>query len=351
MKITKTLILLSAIFFYASNIFSQTPNWINSEYRSNKYPENVFLTSFAQDEKLSQETSSQALERVKEIARSDISKNLITKIKSINKLDIEDITINDSESFKEIFKSSIKTESSAEINGLKTESYFDEKEKRVYAFSFANKFEIIGYYKASIGMNMQQIGGLINAAKQFLIDSEKMKAKEEYLKTVPIFAKVEYAQGLLIALDKNADENNLQTSKSIELQNLVKRELAELEQAIFVKLKCNAVLFTDTITLLENKIKSLLAENGCSFSEDEEKADWIIKIDAKAREFNNLNSNIYFSYVDAIVKLTKRAANKNVYNDEISKKGGSNSYKDAGKKAYSDLSKDIVSNILKWIIN
>ena len=349
MRDVNRVFLLIVFFSHSLNLFAQTPKWISANYRSMKYSEEVYLTAFTQDEKYSSETRAEALDRVKDIARSDIAKNLITKIESVNKLYTEDITVGNSESFKEIFKTAIKTETNAEINGIKTDSYYDEPENSVYAFAYANRYQIMGYYNANIGMNIQQVEGHIAAAEQFVAVAEKAKAKKEYLKTVPLFAKIEYAQGLLIAVDKNADENSLQTKKSINLRNKVNKALAELEQGIYVLIQCKAQLFDYSSSILENKLKSQLAKQGCSFTTDKEEADWILTIDAKARKFTNPHSNIYFSYVDAIVNLVKKHKNQNVYQDEISQKGGSRAYKDAAKEAYNEISGVIAENILKWI--
>ncbi len=345
----KNVILVIFILSYSLNVVAQAPKWLNANYRSMKYSGEVYLTAFTQDEKYSSETRAEALDRVKDIARSDIAKNLITKIESVSKLYIEDVTVGNSESFKEIFKTAIKTETKADINGIKTDSYYDEEKNSVYAFAYANRYQIMGYYNANIGMNIQQVEGYIAAAEQFVAVSEKSKAKKEYLKTVALFAKLEYAQGLLIAVDKNADENSLQTKKSINLRNKVNKALAELEQGIYVLIQCKAQLFDYENSILENKLKSQLAKQGCSFTTDKEEADWIITIDAKARKFTNPHNSIYFSYVDAVVNLVKKHKNQNVYQDEITQKGGSRDYKAAAKKAYQEIAGVIAKNILKWI--
>ncbi len=345
----KNVILLVLIICYSINTYGQQPKWLSPDYRAIKYSEEVFLTSFTQDKKQAGETMADALDRVKDIVRADIAKNVITKIESVSKLYSEDKTINNSETFVEVFQSAIKTETNAEINGIKIDNYFDTENNAVYAIAYANKFEIIGYYKANISLNIQQIEGHIMAAEQLLAASEKSKAKKEYLKTVPLFAKLEYAQGLLIAIDKTTDENSLQTKKSIDYRIKVSKALAELEQGIYIYIECDSQLFENPSTLLENKLKSQLAKQGCSFTRNLNEADWIINIEASARKFSNPNQGIYFSYVDANINLTKKLGNKNVYQDEVKQKGGSRGYKEAAQKAYEEIAMVLATNFLKWI--
>lgn len=347
--LTKYLLLL-AVLMLSMNAYSQnTPFWIESSWRQTNYPADGYLTGFAQDVKANNETVAQAEERVKTLAAGYLAKNVIATIQTVSDAYSRSVEYGSNESIQKTFETQTRAETDATINGIKTDSYYDAKNNYVYAFSYVNRYEVIGYYKAQINMLIQQIEGYIAAAAQFKEKAENLKAEAEYNKTIPLFAKIEYAQGLLTAIDKNVDDSGLQMQKSVALRNNVVQALADLEQGISIFIRCNAQLFGTATPLLENKLKAQLAENNCSFVADSTQADWLIIIDAKAEEYNNAY-NTFYSYVNATISLEKRYNRQQVYHDEIRQKGGSaKDYNDAATKAYNDIASKISEQILTYI--
>lgn len=325
------------------------PAWMVQAWRAEQYPANVFITGFAQDNKKSKETLAEATERLKNLARANLSTSILASVKSVSENYIQSVLEGESESIKEKFEYQTNISTDLEINGIHAESY--SKNNTVYGFAFANKYEIIGYYKANLNMQVQQIEGLINTAVELEQKREKSKAKAEFNKTLPIFIELTKAQGILSAVDKNISDDDLKMQKTMELYNEVVQANARLAQGILVYIVSSEDLFGEEINSLENSLKAILAVNDCSFTIVEEEADWKLHIRAKSREYNYSNK-IYFSYVDAEVQLFKAPSDKHVYQNEISNKGGhSLSYKAAAKIAYEEISDTISKEILKWINN
>jgi len=325
------------------------PAWMMEGWRSEQYPTSVYITGFAQDGKNNKETIAEATERVKNIARANLSEGIIASVQSVSDSYSQSVLEGDKETVKETFKSEIQVSTNLEINGIRVESFV--KDNIVYGFAYANKYEIIGYYKSNLNMQIQQIEGFINTALELEKNNEKNKAKAEFEKALPLFDQVKTAQGILSALDKNATDDDLKMKKTMELYNEVIQAKARLAQGIFVYINSNELIFGEETTALENHLKAILAENGCSFTEDEITADWKIDIIASSREYNYSN-NVYFSYVDAEVKLFKAPSDKHVYQNEFTQKGAhSKSYRFAAKNAYDEISKPISEKILTWINN
>ncbi len=344
-----SLILINIIILPAILHAQDTPNWTKESYRSAKYPVHTYITGYAHDIKSKDESLAEATERIKNMASGNLAKNIITTIKTVSKNYVQSIEYENNEDFRQTFESETQSETNAKINGIKTLEYHNPKTGHLYAFSYANRYEVIGYYKANINMHLQQINGFITTADEFSRTSEKIKAEQEYLKTIPLFAKIEYAQGLLLALDKSADESSVKIKQTIELRNKVLQALSELKQGIFVHINVSASLFGDSNDLLENKLKAELSANKCSFVQDKNKADWLVTIIASSRKGSNAHG-LFFSYVDAKVSLKKAYNNQHVYQDEIKQKGGSgNGFEDAAKKAYESIAPKIAKNLLKWI--
>lgn len=325
------------------------PAWMVQAWRAEQYPANVFITGFAQDNKKSNETLAEATERLKNLARANLSTSILASIQSVSENYIQSILEGDSEAIKEKFEYKTNISTDLEINGIHADSYV--KNGTVYGFASANKYEIIGYYKANLNMQIQQIEGLISTAAELEQKREKSKAKAEFKKTLPIFTEITKAQGILSAVDKNITDDDLKMQKTMKLYNEVVQANARLAQGILVYIVANEDLFGAETNSLENNLKAILAENSCSFTKAEEEADWKIFIKATAREYNYSNK-IYFSYVDAEVQLFKAPSDKHLYQNEFSYKGGhSLSYKAAAKKAYEEISDTISKEILKWINN
>lgn len=325
------------------------PAWMMQSWRTEQYPSNVFITGFAQDEKNSNESLSEATERLKDLARANLSESILASVKSVNENYKQSITENGSETITEKFQTKTNVSTDLEINGIRVESYI--KDKIIYGFAHANKYEIVGYYKANLNMCVQQIEGFISTATELEEKREKIKAKVEFNKTLPVFTELTKAQGILSAVDKNITEDDLKMEKTMSLYNEIVQANARLEQGVYVYIFTNEEIFGEKTIAIENHLKAILAENGCSFTTDENEADWKVMINAKSREYN-LSNKVYFSYVDAKVELYKAPSDKHVYQNEFTQKGAhSKSYGAAAGNAYNEVSKPISEKILTWINN
>jgi hypothetical protein len=108
-----------------------------------------------------------------------------------------------------------------------------------------------------------------------------------------------------------------------------------------------------TYTALQGEVKGQLSALGCSFVADPSQADYVITVQAKAREYNraDFGGNVaYFAYVDADISLTKTATGQRIYDDFLSIKGGhTHNYSQAARTAYKDLAKEIDKLIKQYI--
>ena len=134
----------------------------------------------------------------------------------------------------------------------------------------------------------------------------------------------------------------------------IKSRLAELKYATKVYLSCNADIFGKSYPRLGNELKGALASDGCSFSDDPEDADWDIRINCTAEEYNKMTTggvDSYLSYVNAVIVIRKVAASQQIYEDEVAVKGGHNfGYNEAAKAAYKNI-KEKLESIIKTTIS
>ncbi|MBN2614323.1 MAG: hypothetical protein JXR71_01400 [Bacteroidales bacterium] len=88
------------------------------------------------------------------------------------------------------------------------------------------------------------------------------------------------------------------------------------------------------IKTIEPVVKETLAKAGYQFTEEPEKADYLIQINASSTT-GTMYSGIYFTYVDANLSVVNKKENKEIFKTHIDQvKGGGASYAKAGKKAF-----------------
>ncbi|GHT14592.1 hypothetical protein AGMMS4956_12680 [Bacteroidia bacterium] len=314
------------------------------------YPAKEYIIGFTQGNMRQGETLENAKKRLIKDAQGQIAEGIRVQVES--KTTSRDIStrVNQTEQLNSSFDASVKTASNAEVVGIKTESYYDKDEDVIYAFAYANKYELAGYYKANIGMLLQQAEGSLTTAEQLEQSGEKSKARKQCEDAMPIFAKVRYAQDLLTALDA-ADSESLQQAKSEGLRNEATQMMARLAQGLYVYLESSENLFGKKVNILDNKLKAILAKNGCSFTNDAAQADLKLTLSTTTREISNNAGSMVFCYADTQVDVYDNHKGKSVYNDEISQKGGGVSQERAGRKALEDAAPKLAEKIMPWIKN
>ena len=235
-----------------------------------------------------------------------------------------------------------------EITGIKIETYFDPKKNVVYAFSYVNKYELIGYYKSNLSLNINQIEGFLKTAKDLEAKHEKAKARQQCEAVKPLFNKIRDAQDMLTVHDGNLSADDLQQNKITELYNNVTQLLARLAQGVYVYVESHEDLFGVPVDITANKLKAELAVNGCSFTDNVNEADFCLKLRTSVRKSDS-NNDFVFCYADTAVELYDNHKQKVVYGDNVSEKSGSNSQDKAARKAMEYVASKIAEKIRKQI--
>ncbi|MDR3327470.1 MAG: hypothetical protein LBT04_05005, partial [Prevotellaceae bacterium] len=400
----------------------------------------TFLTGFAEGNINGNETVDRALERIKTTAQSQLIENIKVSMSSNTRSEMYSNSVNGNYIEDESLYNATEKSSAAEIVGMKVESYYDKKSKMVYAFVYANKHELLGFYKAKLSSDVMQLEGILQTAKNLEVNKEKAKARQQLPAIQPLLVKIHASQELLIAIDtkiaaedlqqakvkqmlddlaqiqarldvkyeilekfqnrlttnitqidgflktatelensgekpkarqqcemaKNAlvtvrtiqdsmvmvepkiTSNELQTAKTEQFHNEITQMSARLAQAVLVFIKSNEDLFGAKVNIVANKLKSELAVNGCSFIDDETKADLKFKINVSTRESSS-NGNIVFCFVDVSYELYDAHKQKVVFSDEIAEKGGSTSQDKAARKAMENAVNKIINKISIYI--
>lgn len=100
------------------------------------------------------------------------------------------------------------------------------------------------------------------------------------------------------------------------------------------------------IKTLEPTVKQTLAENGYNFVDNQNDADFIVKINANTTTGSNYQG-ICFAFLDANISIIESSTGEEIYKTHLDQiKGGGSDFKKAGKKAYITAAKQIKETLL-----
>jgi len=329
----------------------KAPTWINSSSREIEYPAGSYYTGFAFATIGLSESVEVATERTTRIAKSELAEKIRVKIASQKTLESQSISgTGTNEQLREKFTSATYTEAQAEIANVKVQTYYDRDKHEVYAFACANRRELASYYKGNLAMNLAQVEGILQTARSLEANNEKAKARRQLEAAKPLFAKVRYAQDLLTAIDVNATAADLQQQKTENLYSTLAQMQAQLAQGVYVYVESDERNFTELTTVVENKLKAVLAAKGCSFVNSPLQADFQLYITATTRYYGEYYG-VATCYADVQVNLVDTHKKKSVFKDEISQKGVAATKESAGKKALESVVPIVANKISSWIEN
>ena len=226
-----------------------------------------------------------------------------------------------------------------------TRSEYDQASKTFFAIAFINKMEACNYYKNELQRLISKVNNAIDIADNQIRQGFKSKAKEELRNELSTFDKMEEPFFWLNIFGMPDYQIQQYVSQVNSSEQTVKAKLAELEHGVAYCVLCEADNFGKAYPKLQNEVKGELSKMGCNFVDDPADADFVIHINASAREYNKLdkgNSSAYFIYVDAAIAIDKNATGQRVFEDEISIKGSHTlGYEEAAREGYKNASKEI----------
>ncbi|MDR0694885.1 MAG: hypothetical protein LBF81_06270 [Prevotellaceae bacterium] len=319
------------------------PAWADSRYREQNFPSSLYFTGFTMGNVRSGEDLPELAGRLKKEAQALLSESIRVKIESETQLHSQSSSDNTTGIFHTVFTSAVHSAADAEIVNLKTETYFDKAKKTLYAFAYANKRELITYYTATVADDMQQIQGAVKTAGLLERQREKAKARKQYENAAKLLAKAANVTDLLRALGAQPSGNALQASGQQALREEIAQALARLELLVYVNDR--EELFGQPCAIVANKLKAALATQGYHFTEDPAHAEFTLNLHATTRKIGDAGSTIVFCFADVEVEWIDNYAQKSVYKEELSHKGGSTTFERAGREALEEAAAFIAEKL------
>ena len=201
---------------------AQQPGWTDYYQRESQYPESTFLTGFASQANVQQD-SKELFDILTEVARKQLIESIQVKIKSVAEINIQNINSNTHEEFKQTSVSLAE----ANIVGLKFETYYDKRNKEAYAFAYTRKNEVIVYYENLIKSNLSKIQQFQEEAKQAASANNNKEALKALFSCNSLFQELEESRLILTALGIS-EENSLKTNEANQKKLEVKNSISGL---------------------------------------------------------------------------------------------------------------------------
>jgi hypothetical protein len=324
-----------------------TPDWLDENFRRKKFPENTYYTGFAYGKVAVDKPLQEVTQQMKTEAQAELSQKIRMKITSRMQNERRAVSADGQYRESENFISLSATESSTEVAGVKTESYYNAKTRTVYAFASVSRHELGSYYGNSIAMNLAQAEGLLQTAQDLEAAGERAKARRQGEAVKPLLVKIRAAQDMLVAIDANITPNDLQQARTEALYNRLAQLLA---QDIPVYVESNENLFGTKVNIVANQLKAELAKSGCSFVDNAERADLKLRINVSTRHSSS-SGGFVFCYADVQVELYDVRKQQVVYSDEIAQKGGGISQDGAARTAMTEAVQVILEKLKTWVEN
>ena len=345
--------LLTSLFCWAIATvaaFAQLPPaWCDHDLRRLDYPDSEYFIGYAEGTASGSERPEIATQRLKDAARVEAISTIRIHVKNNTTNNALSQTLRSSEgtfrqSMRE-FTSSTTTTVDMKIPGLQIESWRNSQTGTISAFAYVKKSTLIRQLEKQITVALTKVEMSLDQVDQLIATGQKLQARSAAEKALPLFAEVDEAQKLLVAVDRDATEETLLLSETHQLQQRLMAMLAQLKNALTICLKADAKIFSTAYPALQEELKGALSPLGCNFVTDPSTADWIINISVQAREYNTVTMgdvNTYIAYVDATVSITKTATGQRVYENIFTEKGGhTHNYQQAAREAYKYLTPKI----------
>lgn len=317
------------------------------------YPKDTWFTGFVLGEQMPGESLETTYERIKNEARVEAASSVKTSIQkdmlSSNSSEmVQTGTIFD-ERVTEVFHSKTHISVDLQIPGLKVDVWQDPKTKEIGAFAFVQRREVERKTEKQITALLSKLEMILQNTEQLIASGQKMEARKTAEKALPMFAEIEQHQKLLLSISD--DMEALQLGETQTLRSQFIEQLAALKNGIYICLRCNANLPDGSrYTALKGEITGALSPMGCSFTDNEDEADWFVTVDATSREYNASQSGEYTSYVvyvETDISVRKVTTGQTVYEDRLSEKGcHTHNYEQAARDGYKKISPKI-STVIK----
>lgn len=308
----------------SSIVIAEQPNWYSESQRATNFPKGQYFTGIAYGEVHANEDEGSARERVKATARVDALSTIYIHVQNETNSHLRDESFESidawSEEITETFESRTQTKVNIEnIPGLQADAYIKPNSNEVIAFAYIEKHTLCRQMRKLITVGLTRIETILESTELLITNGQKLQAREALYKARSLFNEVEQAQRILIAVDSHADEEDLQLNDSKQLSKRYINLSSELQNSINICFIFTAEFFERTYCPLKDEVVRELSKKGCTFVDNDAKADWILKLKVRAEQEewrNNAKEDFVTIDVSGTIYNVKKQSSHEIYERE-----------------------------------
>ena len=236
-----------------------------------------------------------------------------------------------------------------ELRLVKTKTQYDPATKEGHAIAYINREIARDYYLSEMALILNKADNALTVAQNYIGSGFKAKAEEELKQALSTLGESERPLFWLGIFGLSHEKSSRLLERRDGLEQSIKKIIADLYNSISICLVCRSDIFGAGYIAIEDELKGRLAGHRHSFTDDPASADWVIRIDVSAREYNTMTVNgqkLYFAYADAKISIDKTLHARRIYEGAVSVKGGHVlGYAEAARTACKNLSDKLESII------
>lgn len=277
-----------------------------------------------------------------DMARTNLAKQIQVRVNEVSQRDVS--SVNGKSSI--LYSSSRTLSTDVDMDLAESRSFYNESLDKYYVIVYIEKASACTYYENEVKMVISKTDNILEIAGNYISTGFKQKAKPELEKALNMIEGAAKPFFWLNVFGFDEGRMHQYLAKLQRNEQTAKQLLADLEYGTTYCVVCNADLFGQRYVKLANEVKGELSKQGCNFVDNPSAADFVIRVSASARKYNEFQG-AYFTYIDAAVSIEKNATGQLIFEDETSVKGSHTlGYNEAARDGYKKISKEI-SKLLK----
>lgn len=338
---------LSLFFIFVQGLCAnaQSP-WTESSYREAAFPTSTYYVSYFH--LLNEGNLDDCVSKTLLGAQSMLANSIYSEVSSVSHSSISASNIDGEYSENETFVNEFSTAASAQLVNVHLEHCYDKVSNTVHAIAYVKKQDLSDFCETKLNTGFSALTGKLNSIDDFINKGYKSEAKSlaaealEEIRVYPLFL----SQLITVGLSrKNPDEYS---NKLEQISKQILQYKADLEHCLSIHICAKNSSTHIKGEILSSKCKGLLSENGCSFVDTPENADFVISIDYDTRTSSYTEVG-YFAFADINLTIKRNRDDTLIFDDLLSIKGGAGTEEKAHRKAIDQSAKSICDKVLTSI--
>lgn len=317
-------ILLALIAILPFVVYGQTavPAWSEALYREMNYPSQEWYTGFAHDHLKAGADAVDALKILERESQNRLAEGIIVAIDGTSRTENTSSQWRNAGQRSEIittnYKQAIGTATSATVVKTDVKSFHNPLTGELYAFAAVRRSELSAFYAKQMDVDLNKAEIAVEVSGQLVAAGKKMSARLKVEEAKQVLGNISFYRDLLIAVDAEANENKLQSTRGNEIDRIVEQLLIDLEQSTFIHIDASG----DEVGIFSDIIAQALSENGCSIVDNNEEADYELTLTTsttqRSSDAGQLGIRSYYANVKVVLynRLTHRRVSEfSILND------------------------------------